>query len=153
MADDGSLFGPILIWNEENTSSVHLIGVLKNVKFLELLMIETKLLDELRIAKNQEWTITDVGQVRTLIRVLLQHIFDESVAVTILLYALLLDTVETSKGRNVQLESRVHFFEPIGTNVELDDKFINEPYNDCQKDDSKYQKWQKYHKVILRDLL
>jgi hypothetical protein len=70
----------------------------EDVKFFELFMVKAKLLDELRVAENEERAITDVGQVGTLIRVLLEHIFDEPVAVSVLFYAPFLDTVKASKG-------------------------------------------------------
>lgn len=61
MTDDGSLFCPIFIGDEENTSCIHLIWVFEDVKFLELFVVETELLDELRITEDEEWSIADVG--------------------------------------------------------------------------------------------
>lgn len=61
MADDGSLFCPIFIGDEENASGVHLIWMFEDVEFFELFVVEAKLLDKLWITKYKEWTITDVG--------------------------------------------------------------------------------------------
>ena len=106
----------------------------EDVEFFELFMVKAKLLDELRVAENEERAITDVSQVGTLIRVLLEHIFDEPVAVSVLFHTPFLDTVKASKGRNVEFESWVHFFEFIGYDVKLDDKFIDKPSNKSEEE-------------------
>ncbi len=63
--------------------------------------------------------------------------FDESVTVAVLLHTPFLHSIETSKGRNVEFKSRVHFFEFIGNNVKFDHKFVYKPYNEDDKENKK----------------
>lgn len=58
-------------------------------------------------------------------------------AVTVLLYTPFLHSIETGKGRNVEFKSWVHFFEFIGNNVKFDDKFVDKPYNEDDKENKK----------------
>ena len=62
-----------------------------------------------------------------MVRVLLEHVLDESVAVSVLFHTPFLDTVKAGKGGNVEFESGVHFFEFISNDVKFDDKFIDKP--------------------------
>lgn len=107
----------------------------EDVEFFELFVVKAKLLDELRIAKNEEGTISDIGQVGTLVRALLEHVLDESVAVSVLLHTPFLDTVKAGKGGNVEFESGVHFFEFISNDVKFDDKFIDKPSYESEEDE------------------
>jgi hypothetical protein len=61
MADDGSLFSPILIRHKENAFGVHLIRMFEDVEFFELFVVKAKLLNKLRVAENKERTIADIG--------------------------------------------------------------------------------------------
>ncbi len=83
--------------------------MLENVELFELFVVETKLLYKLRIAQDQERSVTDICQICSLIRVLLKHVLDKFMTVTVLLYTLFLHSIESGKWGDVDFETWVHF--------------------------------------------
>jgi hypothetical protein len=61
VTDDSSFFAPVFVRNEKYSLGVNLIRMFEKVELFEFFMVETKLLDELRITKNQKWSVSDVG--------------------------------------------------------------------------------------------
>lgn len=68
-----------------------------------------------------------------MVRVLLQHVFDESMAVSILLYAFFLDSIESGERWDVKFKTRVHFFEAICDYVQLNNELVEEPSGEYKK--------------------
>jgi hypothetical protein len=71
VTDDSSLLSPVFIGNKEYAFCVGEVRMFEDVEFFKLFMIQAQLLDELRFAEDQEWFVSNIGQVSHLVRVLL----------------------------------------------------------------------------------
>lgn len=83
VADNAFDADPILILGEENATIVAKPRVLVEVELAILLRVKTELPDESRVAENEEGTAAQVGEVGPLVGILLDHVFHESLGVSI----------------------------------------------------------------------
>lgn len=83
--------------------------------------VEAELPDELGIAEDQEGFAAEVGEICSLIWILLDHVLHEALGVCELANVVLLEAEHAGEGSDVKLEGGVHLFELPSDEVDLDD--------------------------------